>query len=325
MSSVQPQLEQTAVHGLLSEHFAAPVERLEAVSGGQIAQTFSFAAGGQEYIVRFNTSHMGANFAKEAYIYERFASPLIPIAPIVHVGRFQDLLYAISHKLPGRTLTTLSLDESVALLPALMQTLDAIHACDVSETAGWGTFGDDGVGLFSGWRASLAIINQEEADWDFYGKWHALFDTTFLERDLFERVYDRMADLLRYCPEERSLIHGNFGFGNALAEDGHISGVLDWIDAKYGDFVYDVAWLDFWAPELDFRARFAAHYAGLGPHIPHYDERMLCYAAYIGLDALRFFAKTANSGAYQWARERMLSRLDGAMDVTRDHRSGEEL
>lgn len=312
MTNVQPQLDRATVLALLQEHVAAPVERLEVVTGGQIAQTFSFASGGLEYIVRFNTTHMGANFAKEAYIYDHFASPLIPIAPVVHVGRFQDLIYAISRKLSGKPLTTLPLEEHVALLPALMRTLDAIHACDIGDKPGWGTFGDDGVGLYTGWRASLALINQEEPDWEFYGKWHTLFDTTFLEREVVERLYDRMTDLLPTCPEERSLVHGNFGFGNVLAEDGRISGVLDWIDAKYGDFIYDVAWLDFWAPDLDIRSRFAAHYAEGGRDVPHYNERMLCYACYIGMDALRFFAKTSQEGAYRWARERILSRLDGS-------------
>jgi hygromycin-B 4-O-kinase len=312
MSSAQPQLEPAAVLALLQEHMPAPIERLEAVTGGQIARTFSFASGGQEYIVRFNTTHMGANFAKEAYIYDHFASPLLPIAPVMHVGHFQDLIYAISRKLPGRPLTTLSRDEHVALLPALMRTLDAIHACDIGDQPGWGTFGDDGAGLFTGWRASLALINQEEPEWDFFGKWHTLFDTTFLERAVFDRIYSRMTDLLPFCPEDRSLVHGNFGFGNVLAQDGRITGVLDWIDAKYGDFVYDIAWLDFWAPDFDVPARFAAHYASAGTNVPHYDERVLCYTCYIGLDALRFFAKTTQEDAYRWTRERLLARLDGS-------------
>ena len=43
------------------------------------------------------------------------------------------------------------------------------------------------------------------------------------------------------------LLHGDYGFDNVLVDQGKISGVLDWANAKYGDFLYDVAWLDFWS------------------------------------------------------------------------------
>jgi aminoglycoside phosphotransferase (APT) family kinase protein len=54
-----------------------------------------------------------------------------------------------------------------------------------------------------------------------------------------------MTDRLGRCPEERRFLHGDDGFGNVLARDGEVTAVLDWLDAKDGDFVDDVAWLDF--------------------------------------------------------------------------------
>jgi hygromycin-B 4-O-kinase len=152
----------------------------------------------------------------------------------------------------------------------------------------------------------LAHIREEDPEWDFYGKWHTLFETTFLERDIWESLYIRMVKLLDSCPDDRYLVHSNYGFGNVLAEGGRITAALDWLDAKYGDFLYDVAWLDFWAPEIGFQARFATHYAERGVAVPNYAERILCYECYIALDALRFFAKRRNEEAYRWARERIL-------------------
>ena len=146
---------------------------------------------------------------------------------------------------------------------------------------------------------------EEEEDWNFYGKWHTLFDNTFLERDVFDSIYRKMSRLLDSCPEERYLVHGGYGFSNVIAHEGSITGVLDWIDAKYGDFVYDIAWLNLWSPEVNFGELFRQFHHQQGVSIPAYDERLRCYQCYISLDALRFFAKSNQPDAYQWARKRI--------------------
>jgi hygromycin-B 4-O-kinase len=307
MPAIKPALSNEQVITLLQEHFSAPIEHLSGINSGQIAQTFSFTSGGQEYIMRFNRDNMGANFPKEAFIAERIASPAIPIPHVVHVGRFQELHYSITVKVPGRPLDRLPPAEYAQLLPEIMRTLDAIHHIDVSNwPPHYGVFDDNGVGLSVSWRSYLASIREEEEDWDFMGKWHVLFDTTFLERDLFDSIYREMSRLLDNCPEERYLVHGGYGFSNVIAHEGSITGVLDWIDAKYGDFVYDIAWLDFWAPEAQHGELFRRYYARQGVSIPAYDERLRCYHCYIGMDALRFFAKSNQPEAYQWSRKRIL-------------------
>ena len=307
MPVIKPALSDEQVLALLQEHFPAPAERLTVINSGQIAQTCSFTSGGQEYIVRFNRDNMGANFPKEAFIAGRIASPRIPIPEIVHVGRFQELHYSITVKVPGRPLDRLPPAEYMQLLPEVMRTLDAIHSIDVSNwPSGYGVFDNQGAGLSASWRSYLTSVCDEEEDWNFYGKWHTLFDTTFLERDVYDAIYNEMLRLLDSCPEERYLVHGGYGFSNIIAHDGSITGVLDWIDAKYGDFVFDIAWLDFWYPEANHSALFRRYYARQGISVPAYDERLRCYHCYIGMDALRFFAKSNQPEAYQWSRKRIL-------------------
>jgi hygromycin-B 4-O-kinase len=118
-----------------------------------------------------------------------------------------------------------------------------------------------------------------------------------------------MIGLLDFCPEERRLVHGNYGFGNLLLADGQVTAVLDWINAQYGDFLYDIAWLDFWAPAVQFGERFAAHYAAQGRAVPAYAERVRCYEYHIGLGALRFFAKAGQHPEYIGTRDRLLAGL----------------
>jgi hygromycin-B 4-O-kinase len=79
------------------------------------------------------------------------------------------------------------------------------------------------------------------------------------------------------------------------------------MDARYGDFLYDVAWLDFGSPEDGWQELFREHYALIGRQVPSYRERVLCYQCYIALDGLRFHAKGRDKPSYDWVRERILS------------------
>jgi hygromycin-B 4-O-kinase len=214
--------------------------------------------------------------------------------------------YAITRKCRGQRLITLPPQRVEALLPKLMDVLDAIHGAEMPPAPGYGFFNDGGVGMFSTWRRSLQVVREEEPERDFYGKWHDLFEHTFLERDLFDHIYDRMQRLLDSCPEQHRLVHGNFAYTNMLVEGGEITAVLDWVDAKYGDPLIDVAMLDFWDPERDIGRRYARRRAEKGEMLSHYEERLLCYQCNISLEAMKFFAKTDQKSAYQWTRARVL-------------------
>jgi hygromycin-B 4-O-kinase len=305
MPGVKPELAEEQIVTLLQQHFTNPIEQLTPIHFGEVAQTLSFRTGEQDYILRINR-RLGANFEKEMFIAEHVSSPLIPIPPFVCTGRIDNLRYAVTRKVPGQPIVRLPFDEYLRLLPQLIEALDAIHHVDIT---GWppryGTIGDDGVGLYPSWRNFITNVRNEEEDWNFYGKWHALFDTTFLERDFFDQVYDQMVRLLDFCPEERFLVHGNYGFSNVIAHEGKITGVIDWIGSLYGDFVYDVAWLNYWLPEVNFFDRLQQLYQAHGHTIPHFEERRRCYECHIALDAMRFYAKANRSDSYQWTRKRI--------------------
>lgn len=302
MESVKPVVEQAFILDLLKDTFKLPIQELTPVQGGLIAQTLSFRAGDEEYILRFITSSIEVSYQKEAFIYENFASPSVPIPPILKVGRNGDMYYAISQKLPGRGLQSLSRAEYEQTLFSIVQTLYAIHQVDVRGWHSYGWLDDDGAGMFSSWKGFIARIIEEERLDGFYGKWHTLFQTTFLERDFFEAVYSHMMRLLEVCPEDRYLVHGEYGYNNVLAQEGKVTAVLDWVDTMYGDFAYDIAWISFWKRGIDLPERFRQYYTSQGMSLPHYRERIACYKCYIGLDAMRFFAKTNNREAYQSTR-----------------------
>jgi hygromycin-B 4-O-kinase len=308
MSRVKPTIDTDAVQTLLQEHFGEPVTELEVVGGGNVAQTFSFKAGSQAYIVRFNPT-MAVNFEKEAYIYDKFASSDIPMPNLVHIGLMNGVHYAISEKVEGRNLLEIPREEYLGLIPAQMEILDAIHRSDVRGTHGYGIFNGEGLAEFHNWKASLTNIAKEEDEADFYGNWYSLFSETFLEKELFDSLHARMVRLVEYLPEERYLVHGGYGLGNILAKEGKITAVLDWLNARFGDFLFDVAYLDFWSPDDGWRERFRQHYEQTAKATPNYEERILCYECYIALESFRFYAKDRDKQSYDWARARILSLL----------------
>lgn len=299
---------------LLMARLETAVTHIKPIATGQIAKGFFFEAAGEDYVIRFTRANMAMGLHKDQYAYTHFASPQIPIPPVIGVDEFQDFTYIITRRMPGKILDQLSEAEYEQLLPALMETLDAIHQTDVRDASGYGSFDGQGVGLAASWPDHLRHVYEEEDERWFYGKWHTLFETTFLERDLFDRVYAEMDSLLIFAPTERFLVHADFGSDNALAENGKITAVLDWANAVYGDFLYDVAWLDMWAGSfsfgLDINGRFRHYYQSQNRHIPHYDERFRCCQCYIALDSFRFYAKIGNEDMYQWMRKRILGILE---------------
>ena len=56
MPDLKPIIEQEQVLALLRQHFAEPITNLVPVEGGQVACTFAFRAGEQDYIPRFNSA-----------------------------------------------------------------------------------------------------------------------------------------------------------------------------------------------------------------------------------------------------------------------------
>ena len=307
---VRPLIERADVLVMLSGLFDSTVDELAPVGTGQVSRAYSFRAGVDEYVVRFVDSAMATSFGKDQLIADRLASSVIPVPTIVMRGTHGDLHYAISRKLPGVQSDELSGEEFKRLTPSLMDTLDAIHHVDISDTSGYGPFDEKDAGLYPSWSDSLLSVVEEGDEDSFYGKWHRMFDETLLDKVYFHDILARMTALLKYCPEERYLVHGDFGFGNVLAEAGKVTAVLDWAEARYGDFLYDVAWLDLGMPEMDFRSRFRDFYRAKGRDISRYEDRIACYQFYFSLDSQRWYAKTGQSEANDWMKDRIALVID---------------
>ena len=297
-------ITQNAVKMILQRYFNGDVKHLSPIKPGHFAQVYSFQVGQIEYVIRAVTSTKATSFTKEQFIFSHLLSEHIPVPQILCIGQTGECHYAIASRIPGVPLDTLSQPEQERVLPQLIALLDAIHQTDISAYQGYGYFDERGIGAPASWHTYLRAIKDEEPEEFYFGKWHTLFDETFLDKEHFFRIYQQMEEALTYCSEERHLLHGDYGFDNILVKAGLITGILDWSQAHYGDPLYEVGRLDFWSPCSGYLFRFREYYQVQGRQMPHFEKRIRCYQCHTALDALRFFAKNDDQQAYNWVLNR---------------------
>lgn len=289
---------EASVRLLLTARYGAAVSGLRALAGGEFSGAFAFDTPAGAFVVRVSPSlHAAEMFAKDEWAFRHFASPALPIPRVLAISEDHGLFFAISERTTGERIEVIPPAERPALYPALLAMLDAIAAVDVSATRGYGPWSATGVGEATTWRGFLRAIGENRTA-GYYADWHALFHDSFLERGLFEALYRRMMHLAEFCPEERHLLHCDLHFDNIIAAGRRITGVIDWGNAGYGDPLYDIAWLgrvnglgEQFVDPAQLDARYGA--------APHYRERTACYELALGLEDLRFLAKTGRREQYE--------------------------
>jgi hygromycin-B 4-O-kinase len=313
MKSVKPVIDRETVTMLLRDDLQIDFDDLQVVADGQIARTYSLDIDGRPCVLQFTEHNMSQGCLNERFFSERFRQMNIPVRSVLHEGDFAGLHFTIAAKVDGRGLNRLPLREFIAILPSVMDVLLRIASIDTSDTTGYGWLDLNGNGKFASWREHLRQIRDEEPG-QFYDRWHKLFYSTFLDREVFDRYYTRMEELIDLTPARRQLVHGGFGYGNVLVNDDQIAAVLDWQDARYGDPVFDLAymldWLDASTQEACVNA-YKESLKKLGRSEARLEHRIRCYRYYTGIDGLRFAAKTKNEGFYRAALDK-LSLLDSA-------------
>ncbi len=298
---MKTQVDEAIVRSFLKQFYQQEAEQLVPIHGGEFSQAFSFVIEEEGYVIRIHKDVK--DFEKDKYVSDHFRSEAIPIPEVISIGKVDaTYFYAIARKAEGKNLDMMDKSVTEKFLPDLMRILDAIHAVDISKTNNFGDWGKNGSAKFSSWRSFILSIDNEA-----YFNWSHLFKTTFLEKEVLERLYENLKETVAFCPEDRSLVHGDFGYSNVLATEEHVTGVIDWGLSKYGDFLYDVAWLILWTEEIPYKKLFLEHYRSTGKNITHFDERILCYMLHQGIGAFDHFAKSGNEKDYQWTKDRLLS------------------
>ena len=264
------------------------VSEVSPIGHGEWSRAYAFRSGGREYIVRF--SALDEDFRKDC-IAARYSSRTLPIPAIVEIGETGGGHFAISERAAGGFLDDLRADQMRGMLPALFAALDAVRRVDLSAFTGYGIWGADGNAPHPSWRAALLAIADDRPGERTHG-WRERLVASPTGSGPFDEALARLPD----DAQERHLIHSDLLNYNVLVEDGRINAVIDWGCGMYGDFLYDLAWFEFWSPwyaawrGIDFRSEAARHYASIGLTVPRFEERLTCCQIHIGLAAQAYNA-----------------------------------
>jgi hygromycin-B 4-O-kinase len=298
MNKKKTELTQEQVKAFLQRQFVGKTENVQQIVEGEESQAFSYERGGKAYILRINQGSAG--FQKDAYAAQHFHSQKLPIPRVIQVGYIDDHhAFCVAEKRPGFTLQDADPQMIRQLLEPTLQVWRALKGCDLHNTIGFGDFDADGQGTCATWQEFLlSIFDAPVYDWDRV--------IPFMDQAVYKHLTTIFTSLAKSCPEERSLIHGDFGSNNVLTDGQIITAVLDWENAKYGDPLFDIATAYFWSPWLDCMDVQATYYETLLSTLPGYHERLLCYQLRIGLDEIYDTIIHQNWEMAQWAIKRSM-------------------
>lgn len=302
MTSRKIRVDHKIVLKFLMNNYSRDVQSLMAITEGETTQAFSFACKNREFVIRVNSKTIG--FEKDKYAHDHFHSDKIPIPKHFQLGRLNDeLYYSIAEKAPGKPINRFKKDEIYKIMPALFNVLGSIHAANIGKGR-FGIWNSAGEALGASWGHYLFKLYNEFSEYQRNSARGSLRD-----QRIEQRVLLRYGQLIVCCPNIRNLVHGDYGFGNLLSDGKTITGVVDWENSMYGDFLYDAAPLCFWGYTIDYDGLFLRHYRDNNISVPMFGERVLCYKLRVGLQALRLFSESRRESEYEWTRQRLLRLL----------------
>jgi len=283
-----PTLDLEAVAAWLAARLGR-IEHFAPIGKGEWSSAFGFETRGGGCVIRFG--RFPEDYAKDR-IAAGFARPGLPVPAIREIGEAFGCAYAISERAHGVGFDTLDRAGYRLALPAVFRTLDALRSVEVSASPGYGVWREDGSAPYASWREALLDIGRDPPDSRTHG-WRAKLATVPEAVGRFEEGLQILQQMVEVCPETRHVIHADLMGDNLLVDGERVGAVVDWANSMYGDFVYDLARLEFWTPwfpELEpvLHDAVCEHYADE----PDFEARLRCYQVHLGLDAQAYNAFT---------------------------------
>lgn len=278
------------IEKFLTDHYQGAAQKLSALNSGAWSAAYTFLREGKWYVIRFST--VVENFHQDR-VAGRFASETMPIPAILEIGKVEDYYFAVSERVNGTHIDNLDAEGWQGIKPTLFGLFDDLRRADVSQSSGYGRWNEQGEGQSSSWKQFLLSVSDDKPGRLIHG-WRANLEKSDYGTADFEEILAHYLELLKFCPERRHLIHSDLLNFNLLINDDRISGVVDWGSAMYGDFLYDIAWYDFYQPwysamsGIDFAGDAYKYFTAKGLELPNYTERILCYKLHIALDSIAY-------------------------------------
>jgi hygromycin-B 4-O-kinase len=303
MSGNVQKSELMEIKEFLKNVFNDNVFSIRPIKSGERSKAFIFETKRVKYIFRINNQDIG--FRKDKYAYKHF-SKFAPIPEVVKIGQFKEQFYSISQYCIGKTLTDSNTVLPSLLINSLFTTLDELQNVPIPNNAKYGITNVNGEAKYSSWEKWILKKNimVTKNDGSFYS-WDEVKTISFVERNIIDELFNKVERLIPFIPKEKYLIHGDYGPGNIMIDNDRVTGVIDWNEYAYGDFLFDVAWLDFWINKTDFINEYKVHFQKNGKYIRYYTERMMCHKLFIGVNTLGIYAAIGWEEGYMSTLERI--------------------
>jgi len=301
MSTVKTVIGPDKVAILLQNNFDKNASEIEPLAGGEMSQAYSFVSHGKDLVIRLFME--STSFEKDKYAAEHFMSSMVPIPKTLTIGKTDTLFYSITEKAKGKMFEDWDSQTRKSLTPKFMETLHAIHKTPIADR-GFGWWDTAGHAKYDSWQESL-FAKREHVEEDFM-KANKL---SAPEKKDIELIYDNLIKLIPHMPILHFLVHADYGGSNVMSDGEKITAVFDWGNSVYGDFLYDVAWLDFWWPEENLKELFKTFYQKRKIDIQDFERRILCYQLHMGMGILGFWIMSDQKEKYKMSKERIFKLL----------------
>ena len=296
---MKPELSNQQLLQFLTEKYGSEPQWTP-IAEGMESRVLTFVWEDQQYILRVNPNQSG--FQKDRWCFQQFHSEQLPIPEIVEIGSFSPhYAYSISHRLSGITLEDSASPTLQQLTPYVSQVWRVISQAPLPSSIGFGPFDEYGHATFSSWQSFLqSTVHRKDQQWDH------LFASNLLDATALQPVMQSYLQLTEHCPEERKLVHGDFGSNNVLTDGQKITGVLDWDCALYGDPLFDVAGSFFWSPWLDCMRIQSEFFQQTLKNETNFAVRQQCYQLRCGLEEIHENALAGNQKLLNWLLNRTM-------------------
>lgn len=265
---------------------------IQSLAKGGHAHAYSYCLNGKNFVIRFSPHN--EDFVKDKFL-NKFNSHKLPMPKVHDAGEAFGGYYAVSDRATGIMLDDLSTDQIRLTIPSLLEILDALRTLDISTTVGYGSIDAQGNGVNSSWQEHLLWSLTDNENRRSYG-WTNKIENSEYDLSIFNRGLAIFKELIKKLPSDRSLIHYDLLNQNVFCNENEITAIFDWGCATYGDPVFELASFTFWAPllngyrDFDWKDIFKSHFAEIGVDVPNFDERLLAYELFIGLDHIIYNA-----------------------------------
>ena len=189
----------------------------------------------------------------------------------------------------GRNANELSVEEFEKNYENFFDMIFEIAGTGISSLTGYGEFDENNIAPYNTVKEFIIDTFNEEKE-GYWHNWRQMFETSFLKKDYFEKIYAKALEYAPYCEGQRYLANNNTFFCNMVVDESGKTYCADWGRAGIMDYMMDFAILDLNKPYLLVPEKLYEYAKKKNIEIKNFRERFLCMAYFKGIHTLMWHA-----------------------------------